>query len=131
MEVKHTVAALRGKWMQKGTGQAEAQVAWRADGPNRVVDYVVDSEEKWTDLFRPTVAVGTRQMDAVEYMISKGVWLKVGAHRFSPQRLQTFNALFVAKYEASLSQGMTASQFFALPQLQTVASAARYIGYEP
>ena len=120
-EVKHTASALVNKLREK-LQQLQNLVKWRKAGPDRAVSVVIESEVKWTNL------LGTP--DVFQLLIKHDVPLKIGGKVFDPAALKAFHAKIEAKYIELVVKGhMPKQAFFDLPEMATLDSAAKFVGY--
>jgi len=121
-EVKRTASALANK-LRKKPGQLNNLKEWRSLGPDREVMIVVESEFKWTNLLGDP--------DVFEVLLLKHeIPLKIGGTVFDVSEMAAFHSKIVAKHrERVVLGGMTHRAFMELPQMATIESAAKFVGY--
>lgn len=69
-------------------------------------------------------------MPALKSSADLGFRFKIGTQAFSADEMKRFRLLVLAKQHAAEARGIIPEAFYAQPPLQTVASAARYVGFE-
>lgn len=120
-EVKHTASALVNKLREKPQ-QLQNLVDWRKAAPDRTVSIVIESEVKWTNL------LGTP--DVFKVAIKNKIPLKIGGKVFDPAALKAFHAKIEAKYiDLVVNGGMSPRAFMELPEMATLDSAMKFVGY--
>jgi len=119
-EVKDTMNALMDK-IRDGK-QIKKMVDWRTAGPNRIVEFVVESEDSWTKLF--SLAKGKTIATIIG---ERKIPLNIGGRHFSPDDLLVLNKKMNDYFNL---KGLHPKDFFALPELENLETALTAIGFK-
>ncbi len=119
-EVKNTTNALRSK-LEKQPQQIERLATWRDAEPGREVEVAIESQEQWTDLFRPIPKYGA----PLRAMIKNRVPLRIGQYKLTPAKMEELWAKTEAKAKA-LNMYPPLQDFF--DNMRTLEDAEKFLG---
>jgi hypothetical protein len=88
-EIAHVAHGLRDKAKRSTPttpGQFDNLVAWRANNPGVEIQYVIDNEQAWTEIFGRNK---DEAESAAERMIGNSITLVIGSHTLAPATLRS------------------------------------------
>jgi hypothetical protein len=125
-EVKNTVNGFRSK-LANAPQQLENMRTWRAQDPgNRSVKVVIESEQEWTDLFRPLSRTEKNPLKSpLKQLSTNDIPLQIGGRELSPAQLDRLWAA-VEKKARDLHMFPPGPDFFA--KMPDLAAAEAFLG---
>jgi hypothetical protein len=122
-EVKNTANALRDKVAD--SDQLKRLLEWRAEDPqNRAINFAIESENKWTDLFAPNNGQGA----VLQQLEAQNIPLTIGSKKLSPEKIGELWDATLAKSKQMQTDGTWKGWKNFYSYMDTLSNTEKFLG---